>query len=163
LAGEELAETPAWLHRLAAFAVLLEREMGGPVHVEFAIENGAPYLLDVRLVASPQRKAWLPAAPLDVTGERSPTFAPALRRGLPLVQKTLSGLLHRAGADAAITEREVRYADGLVYFDADVLRRIIAALASDVLLRGGLAVTLRSIAPVPERPLPRVPQVTEIT
>ena len=163
LAGEELAETPAWLHRLAAFAVLLERELGGPVHVEFAIENGAPYLLDVRLVAAPERKAWIHAAPLDASGTRLPTFAQELRGGLPLVQQTLSGLLERAGGDGKVDEREVRYADGLVYFESEVLRRILAALARDVLLAGGLAATLRSIAPVRKRPLPRVPQVTEIT
>jgi phosphohistidine swiveling domain-containing protein len=163
LAGDDLTETPAWLHRLAAFAVLLEREFGGPVHVEFAIENGAPYLLDVRVVSAPERKTWLHARPLDVSDTRSPTFAQDLRGGLPLVQKVLSGLLVRAGMKGTVQESEVRYADGLVYFDAEVLRRIIARLAGDVLLRGGLRSTLRSIAPVRKRPLPRVPQINEVT
>lgn len=163
LAGDELAETPAWMHRLAAFAVLLERELGGPVHVEFAIENDAPYVLDARLVAAPERKAWIHARPLDAAGTRLPTFAQELRGGLPLVRKTLEDLLARAGGEPKVAEGEVRYADGLVYLEAEVLRRIFAALASDVLLRGGLGVTLRSIAPVRKRPLPRVPQVTEIT
>jgi phosphohistidine swiveling domain-containing protein len=163
LAGEDLSETPAWMHRLAAFAVFIEREFGGPVHVEFAIENGAPYLLDVRVVTAPERKTWVHAEPLDVSGSRLPTFAQELRGGLPLVRDVLTGLLARAGAKGVVEDREVRYADGLVYFDAEVLRRVIARLARDVLLRGGLRSTLRSIAPVRKRPLPAVPQVHEVT
>jgi phosphohistidine swiveling domain-containing protein len=161
--GEENVDTPAWVHRLAVLAVTLEEELGGPVNVEFALEQDQPYVLDARPVVVAERKTWIHAPPLDVTGERLPTFAQELRGGLPLVRRVLSETLVRAGASGEIRDDEVRYVDGLVYFDAEVLRRALARLGADVLLRGGLRATLRSIAPVRKRPLPAVPTVTEIT
>ncbi|HVU04825.1 MAG TPA: PEP-utilizing enzyme [Polyangiaceae bacterium] len=163
LGNDEKFETPAWVHRLAVLAVTLEADLGAPVHVELALEEGQPYVLDVRKVLLPSRKTWLHARPLDAEGERRPTFAGELRGGLPLVRRVLSELCLRAGASSGVREDEVRYVDGLVYFDAEVLRRIVAALGADVLLRGGLRATVRSIAPVRRRPVPAVPTVTDVT
>jgi phosphohistidine swiveling domain-containing protein len=160
---DEPFETPAWMHRLAILSVTLEAQLGGPVHIEFAIEGAQPYVLDVRRVVVAPQKTWVHAPPLDASGDRHPTFAEELRGGLPLVRRVLSGLLARAGASSSVKEDEVRYADGLVYFDAEILRRALAELGADVLLRGGLRATLRSIEPIRRRPLPAVPMVTEIT
>ncbi|HEX7669450.1 MAG TPA: PEP-utilizing enzyme, partial [Polyangiaceae bacterium] len=162
-APSEPFDTPAWMHRIAILAVTLEAELGGPVHVEFGIEEGQPYVLDVRRVIVPCKKTFLHAAPLDASGERRPTFGAELRGGLPLVKKVLSDLLARAGASPAVGEDEVRYTDGLVYFDVEVLRRALAELGRDVLLRGGLRATLRSIEPIRRRALPAVPTVTDVT
>jgi phosphohistidine swiveling domain-containing protein len=163
LGSDERFETPAWLHRLAIFAVTLEFEGKGPVHVEFALEEGQPYVLDVRKVSLPSRKTWIHALPLDASGERRPTFAGELRGGLPLARRVLTELCRRAGAHEAVADEELRYVDGLLYFDADVLRRLLAGLGADVLLRGGLRATLRSIESVPKRPIPAVPTVTDVT
>ena len=98
------------------------------------------------------------AKPLDASGERIPHFAWELRGGAPLVRRVLGQMLERAGALGEVREDEVRFADGLAYVDAEVIRRALARLGADVLLRGGLRTTLRSIAAVRRRPVPAVPQ-----
>ncbi len=163
LGFEDSAGTPAWMHRLAVLAVTLEAEFGGPVKVEYAVEDGQPYVLDVRRITVPERKTWVHARPLDASTERMVPFALELRGGLPLVRRVLERMLERAGAAGPVREDEVRYADGLVYVDAEVVRRALARLGADVLLSGGLTATLRSTAAVKPRPLPSVPTVTEIT
>jgi hypothetical protein len=160
--GDDGAETPAFVHRLAVLAVVLEGELGNPVKLDFAIQDGKPYVLGVRAVPMPERKSWVHAAPLDTPGERQPTFARELRGGLPLVKRSLEAMLARAGAEPVVQDSELRVADGLVYVDAAVVRRALSAVGRDVLLRGGLRATLASTKVVARRPLPDVPTVTDI-
>ncbi len=154
--------TPPWMHRMALLAVTLEETFGAAVAVDFAIDGREVSVLGANGRPAPDQKTWVHGAPLEASSERYATFAQELRGNVAVVREALREMLARAGAPAVVREEEVRYVEGAIYVDMEVLRRALARLGSDVLLSGGLLATMRAIAPVHERALPALPETTEL-
>ncbi|HEV8246472.1 MAG TPA: PEP-utilizing enzyme [Polyangiaceae bacterium] len=153
-----LERVPSWMHRLAGLLVGLEGELGSPIAVDYAVQNGQLFLTSLRRAKITPRTVWISdGGPLSALGGRVPRF---VRESLGGVQAAAQGLSAALGSLGRVVPEQLRDEDGVTYLDFEVLRKALGRLTLRVLLREPLWPLFALSRPVSAGTLPALPEIT---
>lgn len=139
LLTDALTDAPAatWHGELAELAIRLERALGAPTQLEFAVDSrDALWCLQARPISLPQRRrTWVNGGPLEMRPLGSSPEIRAQRGGLERLAAVLSA---SNPTGARIVPGDLREVSGVPYLAASALRRLRAesgAVSPAVLFR----------------------------
>ena len=152
LDGRAPEPAPDWLGPFADRVLGLDACHDGPVQVEFALDGGLVWWLQVRpLLGVPRRTTWISSGLIELDRERTPPLVARARGGRALMARVLSAGLTASGVAASVEEADLARVDGVSYLNLAAWRGVQGA----AMAQGRLLASLRQ-ALLLLRPAPRV-------
>ncbi len=153
-----LERVPTWMHRLALLLVGLEQEFGGPVALDYAVQNGQVFVTSLQRSTVKPKSAWLSGGgPVQAVSGRVPRF---VRESMGGVQAAAVGMSAALGGLGRVTPEQLRDEDGVVYLDFEALRPALGKLAMSLLAHEPLWTLFALSRPRSAGTLPELPEVT---
>ncbi len=153
-----LDRVPTWMHRLAMLLVGLEGELGGPVTLDYAVQNGQVFVTALQRATVKAKSVWLcGGGPLQAVTGRVPRF---VRESLGGVAEAAEGMTAALGGLGRISAEQLRDEDGVVYVDFEALRPALGKLAMRLLAHEPLWSLFALSRPASAATLPELPEVT---